>query len=55
MDQILIECRESCACKKDCDNWMTNEQLQIRTEIDYFDGKGFGLRIKDYASKGLFL
>ncbi|KAI6176464.1 Histone-lysine N-methyltransferase, H3 lysine-9 specific SUVH5-like [Aphelenchoides bicaudatus] len=52
MDRILIECREECGCRKDCNNWMTDEKIQFRLEIDYFEKKGFGIRIKDFASRG---
>lgn len=52
MDRILIECRADCACRGECNNKLTSEQIPLRTEIDYFPGKGFGVRIKDFAAKG---
>jgi hypothetical protein len=52
MRWMLVECRDDCGCQRKCDNWLTQEQVQLRTEVDYFDGKGFGVRIKDFVAKG---
>jgi hypothetical protein len=50
----LVECREGCGCRRECENWLTQEQIQLRMEIDYFKDKGFGVRIKDFVSKGTY-
>jgi hypothetical protein len=55
MDAILIECSKDCSCNQKCNNFgFTSGQIQFRTEIDHFIGKGFGVRIKDYMPKGTF-
>jgi hypothetical protein len=52
MSKILIECRDECACKRNCQNWITQPQIQVQTALEYFDKKGFGVRLKESASKG---
>jgi len=52
MSMILVECREGCACKRNCENWIGQPHINFRTQLEYFDKKGYGVILKDYASKG---
>ncbi|KAI6173116.1 hypothetical protein M3Y98_01047600 [Aphelenchoides besseyi] len=54
MDRVLLECRKECTCKRKCSNRFTSQRIKSRVDINYFDGKDFGVRIRDYCQKGTF-
>ncbi|KAI6214592.1 hypothetical protein M3Y94_00286600 [Aphelenchoides besseyi] len=54
MEILMLECRRNCACKGKCKNVFTSQQVQFRTELHYFENKGYGIRTRDYIPKGSF-
>ncbi|KAI6204935.1 hypothetical protein M3Y94_00734700 [Aphelenchoides besseyi] len=54
MDRVLLECRKECKCKRKCSNKFTSQRIKSRVDVNYFAGKDFGVRIRDYRQRGTF-